>query len=93
MKSLNLMHAGFVVLIGVCVFIASLPQVHAFPMAGEALVGVATWAWGKLGFKPSKALLEQILQSMSPDEVERITSKPPAMPVTEPSATTDPPTK
>lgn len=92
MKSTTAVHAGCVVLIGVCVFIASLPQVRAYPMAGEALVGVATWAWGKLGFKPSKALLEQILQTMSPAEVERLTNRPAPMPSAASIAPTDPPT-
>lgn len=88
MKSMTVMHAGFVLLIGVCVFVASLPQVRAFPMAGEALIGIVTWAWGKLGFKPRKELIEQILKSMTPDEVARATQRP-APPLS--TAPTDPP--
>jgi len=88
------MHAGFVVLIGACVFIASLPQVRAIPMAGETLCGVVAWAWGKLGFKPSEALLAQILQSMSPSEVEKLTNRPPPPSADVPAAApADPPTK
>jgi hypothetical protein len=74
------MHAGYVVLIGICLGVSLIPQVQAIPMAGDALVGVVAWAWGKAGFKPSQALLEKILKSMSPAEVVRLTNSPPPMP-------------
>lgn len=73
-----LMHAGFMALIVACVIISAIPQVHSIPMAGEALMGVVGWAWGKLGFKPSKAWLEKFMQSLTPDEVVKLTTPPPA---------------
>jgi hypothetical protein len=42
--------------------------------ASTVLCGAATFLWGKLGFKPAKALLEKIIQSMDAEEVVAIKS-------------------
>lgn len=88
-------HAVFMALIVACAFIAAMPQVRAIPMAGEALTGIVAWAWGKLGFKPSKAWLEHFMQTLTPAEIVALTTPPPppAPPAPPPAVTKiEPPT-
>jgi hypothetical protein len=92
---LTLVHVGCVIAIAACFGIALIVMGHApFPaqaQIAQTLVGAGFFLWGKLGFTPSRAVLEKILAAMPPEEVARITQKPPPLPPQGPPPIAAPP--
>jgi len=70
-------HAGCVALIAAC-FALSYTVLKPYPQASSALVILAWWLWGKLGFKPADPVLARILQGLDPSTVARLSNRPPA---------------
>lgn len=74
-----LVHALCVLVIVICVGVACLTPMAAYPAAGGLLFGTATWLWGTLTGKPVAPVLNQIIANMEPKRVEQIMSQhPPA---------------
>jgi len=95
MKQLTLIHVGCVIGIVASFALAILVMDHAaFPaqaQIAQALVGAGFFLWGKLGFTPSRAVLEKILQGMPAEEVARLSQKPPPLPPQGPPPIAAPP--
>lgn len=70
-------HVACVALIAAC-FVLSYTVLKPYPQASGALVILAWWLWGKLGFKPADPVLARILQGLDPSTVARLSTKPPA---------------
>lgn len=73
------LHAICVLVLSLCFWLSQ--TVLKGSAAGEALMGAGLLLWGKLGFEPAtpvKArLVERALQQMSPDEIKRMSARPP----------------
>lgn len=85
------LHAACVALILACL-VLSVTLFKGVPGAPQLLVGLAAFLWGALGFKPAPPVLARLLSQMAPEEVARLTSRPPGpRPAAEPTAPVPPP--
>lgn len=74
---LSWIHVACVALILAGVALALSPWLRGQEEMQVIVISGPMWLWGKLGFKPSKALLAKILQRMAPDEVAKLSLRPP----------------
>lgn len=74
---LTIVHVAGVALIVACV-VLSYTLLAQEPTAQQILIAAATFLYGKMGFAPSKPIVQRIVQQLPQAEVERIQSlKPP----------------
>jgi hypothetical protein len=78
------------------VFWLSVTVLKPYPDLSHALIGAVALAYGKLGFAPAAAVIEQILKRLTPEQVGRVlaraSSRPPPMPDAEAEPTSPFPT-
>lgn len=62
-----------------CIALAYLTPLRNEPIAGNIIIGVAAWLYGKLTGKPAEVILNRLIAKMEPQRVEQILSqRPPA---------------
>lgn len=60
------------------------------PQLGHIVVGLGLFLWGKIGFKPAAAVVDSILQTLTPAQVRKVQSiHPPPPPAAPPPALVD----
>jgi hypothetical protein len=59
-------------------------QLQSEPYLGNMLIGAVLWMYGKIGFAPAAAVMERLLERLTPEQVGRVlaraSSRPPPMP-------------
>ena len=75
-----LVHIACALAIALCLTLAA-TVLKPFPYAAGMLVSVSFFLYGKLGFRPADAVLARVLQKIGPAEVARLSSRPPAGPL------------
>ncbi len=83
---LALVHVGCI-LVSAFVFWLSATALKPYPELGHLLVGAVLWMYGKIGFAPATAVMERLLEKLTPEQVGRVlaraSSRPPPMPAAE----------
>lgn len=66
-------HIACVAMIVTC-FWLSATVLKDQPQLGHIVIGLGLFLWGKIGFKPSDAVVDTILESLTPKQVKKVQS-------------------
>lgn len=71
---LTIVHLACLAVAAGC-FWLSATVLEPYPQLGHLLVGGALWVWGKAGFAPVQAVVERLLEKLTPEQVGRVLAR------------------